>query len=145
MKQIRVKINMATGKTKTLDVVTLYEGEQYTTKIIFLFENPIVAGDQFYIEVKPKDPKDEMRIYNVYADASNKKATILLPRIALQRGQLQYTLVRYNDSFEETQKFYPDPLFVSIAGDITMDTLERRPDVFADLNQRLKALEDKLL
>lgn len=141
MKQIRVKLNMSNGTTKTLDSVTLYEGEQYATKIVAILESGAsITGDQWYLEVQPKGKDTTPQVYN--ATCYNNKVEVLLPRIATERGQFKYTFVRYNEAFTELQKWYPTPLFVSVAGDITIDTLESRPDVFADINKRLKKLED---
>jgi len=141
MKQIRVKLNLLNGSTKTLDSVTLYEGEQYSTKIVINFENGFVRpSDQFYVEFIDKD--NNPLVYNLTVEGS--KASVLIPRLPLSRGKLKYTIVRYNDAFTELEKFYPEPLFVTVAGDIAIDTLEKKPDVFADLNHRLLEIEKKL-
>ena len=103
MKRIRTKLNFANGSSKTLDNVTLYEGEQYATKIVILFENgQPISGDQLYIEILPKSKDDEIRVFNL--TRFNNKYEVILPRIAMERGQLKYTIVRYNDEFNELQK-----------------------------------------
>ena len=145
MKLIRTKLNMTNGSAKTIDSVTLYEGEQYSTKLIGIIEGgSIVPGDQFYIEVLPKSPTDSPVIYNAEYNRLKNQIEVVLPRVAMDRGNFKYTFVRYNDDYTELQKWYPKPLFISVAGDITLDTLERRPDIFAELNRRVIDLEDKI-
>jgi hypothetical protein len=141
MKQIRIKINLKDGSVKTLDSVTLYEGEQYSTKILVSFYNGFIRPeDQLYIEFYDKDGTPI--VYNMTIEENN--AVVLLPRTALKRGKLKYTISKYNDTFNELEKFYPEPLFVSVALDVSFDSLDSRPDVFADINRRLLELENKL-
>jgi hypothetical protein len=142
MKLIQVRLNIATGTAKVLSNTTLYEGEQYTARISVGFEGgQLIPTDQLYIEFVNKS--GETVTYNLTKDDSGKHFADL-PREILERGKLKYTIVKYNDTFKQLQKWYPEPLFITIAGDIGIDSLNKRPDVFADINARLKALEDKI-
>jgi hypothetical protein len=142
MKLIQVRLNISTGAAKVLSNTTLYEGEQYTARILVGFEGgSILPSDQLYIEFANKE--GENKTFNLSKDDSG-RYLVDLPREILSRGKLKYTIVKYNDTFKQLQKWYPEPLFVTIAGDIGVDSLNSRPDVFADINARLKALEDKV-
>lgn len=139
MKQLNYHINLNTGqmvnKTENRQL-TIQEFESLTTRLLFRFSSVVKESDKLYIFF-PRATKT----YHLVKQSSN-QYYFDLPREILKRGRLEFVIQHYDSDLIEMNKYSPETyLYVTEGLDITNETLESRPDLFAEIIYRLEKLE----
>ena len=141
MKQINYKINIATGTITTDSKTVINETENLSTTLVFIFDKLVSVDDNMLIQFV--NSKNESKTYRLDR-VTNNKFSFLLPREILTKGRLYFTLHHYDKEFISLTKYtLENYLYVSQSLDITADTMDERPDIFAEMFYRLQKLEEK--
>jgi len=141
LKQINYKINIATGTITTDSKTVINETENLSTTLVFIFDKLVSVDDNMLIQFV--NSKNESKTYRLDR-VTNNKFSFLLPREILTKGRLYFTLHHYDKEFISLTKYtLENYLYVSQSLDITADTMDERPDIFAEMFYRLQKLEEK--
>lgn len=119
--------------------LTIQEYENLVTRLNFRFDRPIKETDRLVIFF-PRQTKP----YRLSKQTGN-HFYFDLPRELLKRGRLEFVIQHYDKELIELAKYSPEsPLYVTEGLDITNDTLESRPDLFAEMLYKIEQLEKKI-
>lgn len=144
MKQITYRVNTKTGYITLVngkDQPSIQEYESNAVRLVFEFNRPIRPEDKLFIQITNGKFTKPYRLIR----ANSNQYYFDIPREALKRGRLVFTIHHYDPELINCQKYSPDTyLYITAAGDITNDMLDSRPDLFAELVWRIEELEKRL-
>lgn len=145
MNKITCRINTNTKIIKYVTPETdikINEYENRGTSITFLFDYPINETDQLFIVFL--NSKKEAFTYQLSRQANN-KYFLEIPREILSRGRLYYTIQHYNGDLTNLRKYAPDGyLYINPVLDVSIETLEHRPDLIAELIYEIQQLKQRI-
>lgn len=141
MKYINCKVNTLKGDIvfikPTRDIV-LNELENLSTTITFNFDVPIPKTDNLFIIFNNSGFVVTHRLVKVDENQYN----IEIPREVMRKGRLYFAIQRYDMTLEQLTKYTPESyLYINKSLDISLDTMDGSPDIFAELFYRVKQLE----
>lgn len=145
MKQLLYKVNTTKGEiTEVLQhkEINLFEGENVSTNVVFEFDRNLHKDDKLYIIFKGSNGNSTPLQLKRLRD---NRFTTAIPREVLSVGKLNYAIQHYDNEHFKQHKYVPQTMLTVYKSlDISQETLNTRPDIFAEMLYRIEQLEKKI-
>jgi hypothetical protein len=121
--------------------IRLIEYENKATTITFNFDKMINENEKLVIIFSNNKESIPYQLTRL----SSNKYMVEIHREILARGRMYYIIQHYNQDASIMAKYAPEGyLYVNAGLDVSVETLERHPDLIADMIFRIQKLENEI-